>query len=462
MSTPPPPVPIPPPSQDDPKDRSSSDDKGKASIEAEETPSPEEEEVLGPDEEAPSLDDEDDEEETADTEGDGRAPPKDEKKPRRRRSKRKDRRRRKRGKKTSSSEDSDEEKSDKEKPRKKKPSKREKPEGPEGPKKPKSYHKAGPEVQAYMDQLQSEERKLAKRNKYLIGAVVGAVLLLLLTIWGTRRASVGPYAVLENIEIEQNPIDRGRLEVKFEVVKPGKVLFRRISGGIETELVDTYASAGKVERPWSWSYQPGKDIRITIKYRQWLFWKEFTRTFPTTNRVDVVILLDTTRSMGACIEELGEKGFFAFANSLKNQGVNARFALVGFGDTRERGWLDERSFTKDYSRFHDSIKDLTRFDGGDLPDSALDALEESLKLKLDKNSARCFYLVTDAPYHEPTRSGKTAEQFAEELKKRRVLLRVFSKPEYEKDYAKLLGETGRFIPIRSFGQVLREGHILGE
>jgi len=440
MSTPPPPPPSPPKGPDD---KSPSDEKEKASPKTGETSAAEEEEILSPDEEAPSLDDDDDDEDES---------PKDEKKPRRKRSRRRDRKKRRRDKKTAASEDADDETT----------AKREKREKPKEVERPKSYKKAGPEVQAYMDQLQGEEQELNQRNKYLIGAAGAGVLLLLLTSCGIHRFTTGSYAVLDNIEVKQNPIDVGRLEISYDVVKPGKVRCRRTSGNIEFEQVDTYGSAGNVQWSWSRRYQPGKTINITVFDRGWLSRRKFTRSFPTTPRVDVVVLMDTTRSMGPVIGQLGEKSVFAFANKLEGRGIKARYALIGFGDTRQRGWLDERPFTKDVLRFHESIQNVARFDGGDLPDSALDALEKSLSLRLEKGSARCFYLVTDAPYHEPTRSGKTAEQIAEELKTRKVLLRVFSKPEYEKDYAKLLGETGRFMPIQSFGQVIREGRTLGD
>ena len=104
---------------------------------------------------------------------------------------------------------------------------------------------------------------------------------------------------------------------------------------------------------------------------------------------------------------------------------------------------------------------MKRFDGGDLPESALDALEVALASPSTRR--RCAaYLVTDAPYHEPTKSGATAKDIADRLAKEQVLLYVFSRPEYAADYARVIGDSGRFQELEDFGTVLSEGRVLDE
>jgi len=110
--------------------------------------------------------------------------------------------------------------------------------------------------------------------------------------------------------------------------------------------------------------------------------------------------------------------------------------------------------------FQGWVSGIERFDGGDLPESALDALEEALELPFHDGSIRRFYLVTDARYHDPTRSGLTADELAGQLEAGRVLLHVFSRSQYEADYRTLLGESGRFDEIESFGRMLSEGRVL--
>ena len=133
---------------------------------------------------------------------------------------------------------------------------------------------------------------------------------------------------------------------------------------------------------------------------------------------------------------------------------------MGFGDANEGVWLDAHEFTDDAKEFQRWAAELRRFDGGDLPESALDALEEALRLPLDEGALHYFYLVTDAGFHAPTQSGETVETIAQRLGEKRVMLRVFSRAEYASQYAPLLGTAGRFDEIEEFGKVLSAGRIL--
>ena len=78
----------------------------------------------------------------------------------------------------------------------------------------------------------------------------------------------------------------------------------------------------------------------------------------------------------------------------------------------------------------------------------------------DEEAIRRFYLVTDAQYHETSRSGQSAAEVAARLGEQRVLLHVFSRSQYEDDYRKLLAQAGRFEEIENFGRMLSEGRVL--
>jgi hypothetical protein len=318
---------------------------------------------------------------------------------------------------------------------------------------------AGPEMQAYLRRLQADERRIGGRNRWLGAALAAAVVLLAAALWGVYRATIGAYAVLDDLRVEQHPINPGRIEIAFRVVSPGKVHCRRASGAMETDLIDYFHAPCEVERPWSWAYEPGKDVRVSLWYRRGLWRRELSRSFPTPTRADIVVLIDTTGSMSPSIAELKEK-CVTYAEQLQRQAIEPRFALVGFGDVAEGDWLDLYGFTSDILEFQLWTESLKRFDGGDLPESALDALEEALALPLDPGALRRFYLVTDAAYHEPSRSGATAEMIAERLAAERVSLQVFSRPAFADDYGKLLGDAGRFLEIENFGRVLAEGRLI--
>jgi len=320
---------------------------------------------------------------------------------------------------------------------------------------------ASAEMQAYLAQLRDEERRIGVRNKVLWGSLGAGLLVLLLILWGVYRATVGAYAVIDELEVRQHPVDQGRLDIHFRVLSPGKVHCRRVSGGVQTDVIDHFDKASTVDRPWSWTYRPGKPIELTLWYRRGLLRRTYRASFPTTDRADVVILADTTGSMSPYLDELKRK-CAEFSAQLTRQALQHRFALLGFGDTAEGPWLDRHDFTADVGQFAAAVENVKRFDGGDFPESALDALEEALRLPYDEGALRRFYLVTDAEYHEPTRTGLSAEQIAKRLADQQIMLWVFSKRQFEADYARLLGETGKFQEIEHFGQVLSEGRLLGD
>jgi hypothetical protein len=318
---------------------------------------------------------------------------------------------------------------------------------------------ASREMQDWIARLEAEKQTLGTRNKYLALALLAGIVLLGIVLWAVHHWTIGAYAVLDDVAVTRHPANQGRLQISFRVLEPGKVYYRRTCGSIETEVIDYFHAPGHVTRSWAWAYEPGKDIDVSLWYRRGLLRRVERSRFPTADRADIVILIDGTGSMTRFIAELKEK-CVAFSSNLKSQALNHRFALIGFGDVAEAPWIDVHGFTGEVEAFRESVGRMKRFDGGDLPESALDALEEGLKLPLDGQAIRRFYLVTDARYHEPARSGRAAAPIAAGREKERVLLHVFSKPRYEGDYRKLLAEAGRFEEIESFGRMLSEGRVL--
>ena len=318
---------------------------------------------------------------------------------------------------------------------------------------------ASREMQAWIARLEEEQKTLGARNKVLAVALSAGVLFLVIILWVVYSWTIGAYAVLDDVEITRHPASQGRVDISFRVTTPGKVFYRRTSGDVQTELIDYFNSAGEVSRSWAWVYEPGQDIDVTLWYRGRLFRRSERQQFPTADRADIVILIDSTGSMTPFIDELKEK-CVAFSEQLKKQALDHRFALIGFGDVEEAPWLDVHEFSADVDRFQRSVGRIERFDGGDFPESALDALEEALKLPFEEGAIRRFYLVTDARYHEPSRSGLSAADLAARLEGARVFLHVFSRSQYEDDYRRLFAQTGRFDEIENFGRMLSEGRVL--
>ncbi|MFH1266491.1 MAG: vWA domain-containing protein [Planctomycetota bacterium] len=315
------------------------------------------------------------------------------------------------------------------------------------------------ELQAWIAQREEEVKSVGRRNIFLLGALAVGVLLLLVVCWWLYAANVRAYAALENVVISRNPANQGRLQISFRVLSPGKVFYRRTSGKVKTEVVDYFESAGQVDRAWSWVYEPGEDIDVSVLYRGWLWRRTTSKGFPTASSADIVILMDTTGSMSRSINLLKEK-CVAFSSQLERQALSHRFALIGFGDSIESEWLDTYGFTDNAEQFQQSVSEVRRFDGGDLPESALDALEAGFALPFDQEAIRRFYLVTDAQFHEPTKKGATVADIAARLDQEQILLNVFTRGEYASDYAQLLRTSGKVEELSKFGHVLAEGRIL--
>lgn len=318
---------------------------------------------------------------------------------------------------------------------------------------------AGPEMQAWIAKLEAEDRSASKRNLILAMALGAAVMVLFVVLVGIHRATVGAYAVVEDVTMTRHPAHQGQVEIAFRVVTPGKVYYRRTSGGVETELIDYFRTPGQFQRSWAWGYEPGEPVDVEVWSRGGMSRQAVHEAFPTSDRADIVILIDTTGSMSPSIAELKDK-CVVFSEKLRAQDLKHRFALIGFGDTAEDEWIDVHGFTSNVEEFQDWVDHVERFDGRDLPESALDALEKALELEFDPEAMQRFYLVTDAAFHEPSRSGATAAGIAAKLEEKRVLLSVFSQARFEDEYRPLLGETGRFQEIENFGTVLSQGRVL--
>ncbi len=166
--------------------------------------------------------------------------------------------------------------------------------------------KTSHEVRAWIAQLELDEKTVGHRNKLLVVALAVGVVLLIVALTFVHRATVGTYAVLDNVVISRHDANQGRVEISFQVTSPGKVYYRRTSGRVETQVVDYFHSTGRIERSWAWVYEPGRPIDVTLFSRRGPFLARQTESFPTADRGDIVVLIDTTGSMNASIAELKE------------------------------------------------------------------------------------------------------------------------------------------------------------
>jgi len=134
-------------------------------------------------------------------------------------------------------------------------------------------------------------------------------------------------------------------------------------------------------------------------------------------RVNITFIIDTTGSMDAYIEGVKNRAI-EFSEILKQAGIAFELGLIGFGDLYEGEEPSVFSFTSDVALFQERVKNIPRTLGGDIPESSLDALETGVELieAVQEEGIRQFFiLITDAPPHIPTDSGKTVACVCEML-----------------------------------------------
>jgi Mg-chelatase subunit ChlD len=137
-----------------------------------------------------------------------------------------------------------------------------------------------------------------------------------------------------------------------------------------------------------------------------------------SDKVNVVFVIDTTGSMDTYINGVKDRAI-EFSGILASKGAMYKLGLIGFGDLGEKEKPSVYNFTDDIPKFQKQVKNIPRTYGGDIPESSLDALETAVELlksnRDDGTSRNIFILITDAPPHVPTVSGKSVAAICEML-----------------------------------------------
>lgn len=181
---------------------------------------------------------------------------------------------------------------------------------------------------------------------------------------------------------------------------------------------------------------------------------------PETKGMNIVFIIDTTGSMDCYIEGVQERAI-QFSNILKDRGIKFQLGLIGFGDLLEKEKPKVYKFTSDISKFQKSVKKIPRNYGGDLPESSLDALETGLKLvqqsKLDPTHKNIFILITDAPPHIPTISGKNVSDIVNSLSESNITTYVVARKDKDSisAYEPLVNPNGKYYSMdEDFNEII--------
>jgi hypothetical protein len=125
---------------------------------------------------------------------------------------------------------------------------------------------------------------------------------------------------------------------------------------------------------------------------------------PLTKRkgiADVVFCIDSTGSMGPCIEGVKEnvgrliQGFSADKQST----LDWRVRLVSYRDLRAGEVAEEFAFTDNAEEFVSQIRSIKASGGGDEPESTLDAIMTAAKSDWRPQCNKVVVLLTDASTH---------------------------------------------------------------
>ncbi len=298
-------------------------------------------------------------------------------------------------------------------------------------------------LQGKIQELTVVKQRNVRRMRFLIGLCALIVFAMLIIGYQVYSHNVLSYAVLDNVEIQQDEFEQNRIHVKFDVVKPGKVAFDRGSGDSRTEKLDVFSSAGPVSLSWAWPSSRSIDFKVIYRTGLTKTADERNLTVDRSGRaLDIVFLMDKTRSMTPFIKALKRK-CIDFANTVNGEGYDCRLGLVGFGDLEINEPIEVFKPTDNVNLFQQQIDSLKVTGGGDEPESSVEALDRALTLDFRKGARVCMVHITDASCHNAER----IPQIARKLRDRSIVSYVVSTQENANLYAQLCGDGGKFVPI---------------
>jgi Mg-chelatase subunit ChlD len=148
------------------------------------------------------------------------------------------------------------------------------------------------------------------------------------------------------------------------------------------------------------------------------------KPFQMQRKADILFLLDCTGSMQGEIDAI-KNAVMNFADSIQKDGVRARVGLIAFWDrliNQEARVLlfNGQRFTSSPELFRQEVSKLHAKDGGDIPESSLDAVMMGLKQPFAEDAQKVIVLVTDAPPHIPDKDTKSIEEVVDAIQNAKI------------------------------------------
>ena len=167
---------------------------------------------------------------------------------------------------------------------------------------------------------------------------------------------------------------------------------------------------------------------------------------------DIVFLIDTTGSMYGEIQNV-RNNISRFADRLESEGVSVRWALLEYRDINCDGvgstrivYCGSSEWYIDVDAYKNAIAGLDVTGGGDLPETAVDALKAATYLE-SREAAKTFYIVvTDANYKSNNSYGVSGmPEMINELVDKDIVTSVVTKTTYYSDYRNLTDSTNGIL-----------------
>ncbi|MDR1914422.1 MAG: Hsp70 family protein [Clostridiales bacterium] len=238
----------------------------------------------------------------------------------------------------------------------------------------------------------------------------------------------------------------------------GSVLFSGLSGTTQIEI--TYAlDENNLFEVFVMDMSDGRTERAEFDRTKYKDEPEDIGGSTGGELVNVVFLIDTTGSMDTYINGVKDRAI-EFSEILASKGAMFKLGLIGFGDLNEKERPSVYNFTDDVTRFQKQVKNIPRTYGGDIPESSLDALETGIELintsRGELGARYIFILITDAPPHVPTASGRRVHDICQMLNENEVTTYVVARKDREsieaydpitKPYGKYYDLNDKFFDI---------------
>jgi hypothetical protein len=140
---------------------------------------------------------------------------------------------------------------------------------------------------------QIEEAERIVRTNVARGRVfsllsLAALLAILFVLYQVYSYTVGDYARLSDVVIQQDAMNQHTLRISYNADSTGKVSFFRDSGPYRTEVIKIIKKPGRDGETWTWPADPQAGIDCCVRYRSLLLPAWTTNHFEVEPRADVI------------------------------------------------------------------------------------------------------------------------------------------------------------------------------